>query len=607
MVTAFQSLNCTGISSWQSFATQSNRWLQERKIQLTALAALVTLGVGYILGAPLTFMVTFSAVSTVALVTLVSLDYLRRVSREREVNSPEPIDFSLLEPYLLSPEKLKNYETEIEQGEYQSFLKLIELVLEGGYLEVFKKTHAFSWFLPQLRILIEREALSDEICTRLHEKLSQAQIFNDYQETVEITCRDDKKLKVKKFALLLASPYHRRQYLFNLKNGQPSHCHYPEESFITIKSFVNYIHASKTTFLESNATVVDFVDLLNLFRSFLLKDLEATVKNLLIQHVIKTTESIKEEEDLETFLKSIFNCKAKINDPELFAGFQCKAVSELYKNKYHTLTPFYLEENCFTIPLTALHLLERPGVLADYLKENVNCISLPIDCQEVHVTKLVLFGKKLDKFTALAFPLNAGFSSYGCAYSHYVEYKVEYNDLTLLDKIIALVPHTHTLYTSPAKGFDPLLNYKSWKDRTREPFGDCLFPKFISEIAKRFPDKSIKISLNSDLLNFNTQKIHVLEETQSHFFSQELFKTVEFVNLSSHIQLWLGYLNSNEYVPRKFPEIMSAALTLNQKNRAQEGFTFKVGDGVIKTDPERAETEEFCIHLIPVEETDVSI
>ena len=58
--------------------------------------------------------------------------------------------------------------------------------------------------------------------------------------------------------------------------------------------------------------------------------------------------------------------------------------------KKKSRTRIYVDENCFSIPINALNLMNRNGAIADYLKNTVNCLSLHQVYEETDFEKLKL-------------------------------------------------------------------------------------------------------------------------------------------------------------------------------------------------------------------------
>lgn len=461
---------------------------------------------------------------------------LRRITEESrlaEEKKNTSIDYAYLEQFSFTKATKEQCDRDLETGKnYSEFLKFVDLVIDGSYISVFKKGRLFPWFLSQLELLIKRKVLTDKQCEALHIKLTQASIFNKEQEAVTAKCLNNQECMVNKLALLLASPYFRSLYCGSWKDSNNDQLCLQDVSSNAVMILADFIlRGQLTSNLPSDLSIsVDFLHLSDLFS---IKRLAKAAYSYFVIRAENRVINIRDEKGLEDFLKILPAYEKKIGQ-ELCTKMQYDAFSSLYLKKYATAIPFYLDQDCFTIPLTALHLLKRDDAIGTYLKGHVNCIAMSRTVEEAHYTKLKL--ENLERFK-------------------YVAFNNESRDM--LSRVVGYAPNIGTFYYCMGDDINIWLND-------------------LVEINEKFSTKPLKVSLVNNLLSTKHCKVEIKADKNW----RNMIEKIDFINFSASLILHLGV--STVYSPDR-PQYLTDLMEIEEKSEAWQKelaafFSEKYGD-----------------------------
>lgn len=433
------------------------------------------------------------------------------------------INFDFLKNYSITKKKLQNYENEINNDKDSicgEFSKLIELICnDESYIYVFKKGNLFPVFLELLIKLIKKVNLSEEVCRKLYLRLVMACVFDEQTQETKFVCRNNEKVKMSKIALLLASPNLRTLYS---SNSQDSNLQIIElqrkPSTAAVQLLKETIYSNKLE-VRSRLSFDDISDFLFLYEMHEFPEPKRARHQLLTQ----ITPAIKTENILEKRFQVIDESEQRIGH-NLTEELRYYAMSSFFQHAYKDSTPFYLEDNRFTIPLDALYLLENEGRLGIYLRERVNCISLPPLMSTVDPGKVRL-NSHANKISALVFQLGCKSieikdSKNGC---HILpQWQFSFNSF---DQLLKLLPVT-VLYTSVIK-----VPKEKIQNSSKYKLPENLHVIPVSAIQQFHTDykRPIRVLFNADLQNVHISGFHD---------TSNFFKAVKFVNLMRTAVFW---------------------------------------------------------------------
>jgi hypothetical protein len=308
---------------------------------------------------------------------------------------------------------------------------------------------------------------------------------------IPVICKSGWPMDINKCALLLASPYYRNQIQSNFKTVKTLNC--PEICFKAVQYFNQYLEQLNIRGIEYFA---EAADLLSLAQIYQIKPLEILASDRTKTIIIKRISEAKNEISLEGILKDLSE-KQFLLDEEWYAKAQCDIISKLYEIKYRSSTPYYLGQDGYSIPLDALPMIERKGLIGEYLKA-ANCVSIPPHCDRSYISKLKMFPGDLNQFDSIA-----------------VEFP---RDPTKpLSQIADMFPNSKTIYLSGIKNY----------------FSESLVSILWNSIHQ-FKQK-IKIVVDAKLLDNKTKELDL-----SDLNSRDLVKFLDnfmFTNLSAGVQL----------------------------------------------------------------------
>jgi len=312
----------------------------------------------------------------------------------------EIINYELLRDYGIDPKAIDTYEREIAQKNYGKFHGLVKIIADSSasLIATFKGAKFFPWFF--LHLQETKETLDKNLCEKLLINFQKNQLFQFSHEHIEAKCKNQKKIKLNRLAMYLASEFIRKK--LNSKDFSEvdkNKLDFSEYSSLAVQTLEKFLLNALEKFLLNGELRIIFksytldvlVDILDLARflgvagleGHALKSIEAFLTNRLGQKIITN------EKQLTDFLEYLSKYKAKIADEELIAKVEFQAFSS-YFISYDSTTPFNFVRNQFVIPFRALHLLKKDDDIGIYLRDNVNCISFPKDVNEIDLDKLKL-------------------------------------------------------------------------------------------------------------------------------------------------------------------------------------------------------------------------
>lgn len=512
----------------------------DKKITAVALLAITAAGVSYALGSVVPI-ITVTILSAATVASLYAIKIILGKTSEKSVinsnptavNSPfipssplvkkqteqmpppplkkdillsEQIDYDLLKRFLFTPEKIKEYEADIQKNDFQNFLRLTQLISEStsessSLIPLLKTAIFFPWFLNQLEILLEKEAISDELCDKLHQCFCKNKIFDLSEERVSIPLEDNTVTTVNKLALLLASPFFRKRFFSNFKDSRQNTLNCQDAPAEVIDILNNFLNVRE---LKSDYSFFILFEILDLSRMLLISSLHNQIIGLIDNFDFNG--QIIDEKQLDDFLETLASYEIKINDHALFSKIQFKAFSVFFKNAYNNSISFDLTKNYFSLPLDALPLLNSNNEIGRYLKGTVNAISLPDILTPYHVETLKILAIQLpqemvNKIKAIAVSSNFSFT--------YDKDKISQTFLTF--------PQVDTIYISLSKK----MTFYTGVSKTEFAQTPRLVADQVFQVSKSFPTKQIKLLFNNleEVPNFT------IETLESQFIA--LFNKIE--------------------------------------------------------------------------------
>lgn len=439
------------------------------------------------------------------------------------------IDYDYLKPHLINKERLKKCETEIENGISTEFDKLIGLICDGSYVLIFQEGNLFPWFLSQLQRLIRKCNLPEDVSNKLYLVLSGAGIFDNDQEMATFHCQKNLKVKMSKIALLLASFNLRTLYHSNIIDANLETIELQRRPSLAATQLLKKIIHTNRLIINLNLSFIDVADFLYLYEFHEFPDFEKT-RDQLLKHI---TAHVNTDEALEKTFK-------EINEVENSIGFDLanklrnNALSSLFQHKYNDSISFDIEENCFGIPLDALHLLEsKESNIGAYLSEKVNCISLPDQLTDWQIARMKLL-REPQKITGLIIRFHCEKTEFRnmniIAPNYHLQSKVSFYYASF-EKLLEFLPIKTVYITATIISRDRVTIFS--RDSVNRLVGAklpekmvCLFPGMF---MKEKYNKNLKVLLNKE---WNSIYLVSLEIALSYSAIKELFEQVKIVNIT---------------------------------------------------------------------------
>lgn len=492
--------------------------LQKYRSELTRIAVATIAAFGFTLFFNTTHTIRaavclLSAAATAA-IEIVKTQFLPKPEPVKVPSKPprELINYEKLSDVAITLENIEKYEREISQGNFESYIKFLETILDSNtLLDTLLAANMREWLLDSIEKLLEKKGLSDELCERIHDKFCAYRIF--WKETNFTLSAEDKiKEEVHTVAILLASPYARKLYYSNYADGKKqkemvvANC-----SKEALRDFRIYVDSKV---IHTSNSLKIFEDLLNVARLFEMEDLEKMVIRSLENFSALT---VKDEKHLYAFLDEHQNLVKVLDNPELAFKLMCKGISRFMEYAYGSIKPFALTEEVFTLPINALQYLAKDDALGEFLRERVNTVSLPRNANIENLEKLKLLKTQLpketfDKLTHLAIDFTPVRTDSGFNLHHPFSFDEE-----ILKGVFSEFPQIKTVYITPSI---------IWE-------GYGLSPDAIVSFKQKFSDKKLVLMLDSSCMPFVYEKARIVvhDETQ-HQTIYDMFTNVELAGFS---------------------------------------------------------------------------
>jgi len=323
------------------------------------------------------------------------------------------------------------------------------------------------WIFSIVEQLVEKEALSEEECSKIHQSLARAHCFDRGYKVYK-----EKGVTVDYIGLLLASSVFRTAQKYRGFN------------FLGIRDAVLFIEKYDRTPPEDFKTAARHFQLFDFYRlpnDHFFRDIESYVSK------------IDSEQKLLEFAVQVQSSEAINGNQELTDRLLHGAISVYFQKCHGAQTPFNLGNDRYAIPAECLFLLAKQGDFYEYLKGKVNTVSIknthPADLKVLKIHQLALF----DQITSLVVT------------DHWVEMKP--NLLATMNLFSA-----QTLYVTGGCDFyffkdsQDLARFHCYIESYREGSSRMQVKNVSEEVLARFrllnPEKMTLILKNSDSLGY---------------------------------------------------------------------------------------------------------
>lgn len=305
----------------------------------------------------------------------------------------EQIKFDQLIDYGITLESIEQYESDIEEGNFDSVRKFIDTIINSEFLmKTLVSSKLLIWLLVQIEKLVDKKELSDELCTKIHNTLSKYGYFatNEKFALFNSAEKNGKKIKINKLAILLASSYARTLHYSDFADGKKEEIGISGCSDKAILQFKTFL---VTRTVNEGLSFEVLADLMTISKIFLLPEMEKAVVKRFEEF---NTDDITTEAALNKYLNLIEKYNDKIADRQICQTLAGKGISSYLKATYQSTKPFKLSEGLYSLPINALRHLGRKDALGKFLVELVNTISLPSNFNKNHIDAFRLLKHQID-------------------------------------------------------------------------------------------------------------------------------------------------------------------------------------------------------------------